>query len=146
MRENKERRRPVKEEYGLIFDGSPTVTPAHLPSQMARSFSSISTLSCDMNLYSDHVELHSSLLLGVSSLLASASEAHWPASPNSYMSHCLIFMPLEGVMCFNHIQISTLDRLSDPSSSCRMAVGTPSGLCYHEYSIDCMSLGVSPLS
>ena len=25
MRENRERRRPVKEEYGLIFDGSPTV-------------------------------------------------------------------------------------------------------------------------
>ena len=26
VRENKERRRPVKEEYGLIFDGSPTQT------------------------------------------------------------------------------------------------------------------------
>ena len=25
MRENRERKRPVKEEYGLIFDGSPTV-------------------------------------------------------------------------------------------------------------------------
>ena len=25
VRENRERRRPVKEEYGLIFDGSPTV-------------------------------------------------------------------------------------------------------------------------
>ena len=24
VRENRERRRPVKEEYGLIFDGSPT--------------------------------------------------------------------------------------------------------------------------
>ena len=26
MRENRERKRPVKEEYGLIFEGSPTVT------------------------------------------------------------------------------------------------------------------------
>ena len=61
---------------------------------MARSFSSISTVSCDMNLYSVHMELHSLLLQGASSLLASTSEAHWLASPNSCMSHCLIITPL----------------------------------------------------
>ena len=131
--------------YSSILAAWVRVTPAHLPSQMARSFSSISALSCDMNLYSVRVELHSLLPLGVGSLLASTSEAHWPASPNSCMSYCLIIMPLEGVMCFNHIQISTLDRLSDLSSSCQMAVGTPSGLCCHKYSIDCMSSGVSSL-
>ena len=27
MRENRERRRPVKEEYGLIFEGSPIASP-----------------------------------------------------------------------------------------------------------------------
>ena len=127
----------------LFYFGS--VGKSYLPSQMARSFSGISTLSCDMNLYSVHVELHSSLLLGVGSLLALTSEAHWQASPNSCMSCCLIITPLEGVMHFNHIQISTLDRLSDPSSSYWMAVGTPSGLCCHEYSIDHMLLGVSSL-
>ena len=120
-------------------------TPTHLPSQMARSFSGISALSCDMNLYSVHVELRSSLLQGAGSLLVSTSEAHWPASPNSCMSHCLIITPLEGVMSFNHIQISTSDRLSDPSSSCQMAVGTPSGLCCHEDSINRMLSGVSSL-
>ena len=112
---------------------------------MARSFSSISTVSCDTNLYSVCVELRSLLLWGAGSLLASTSEAHWPASPNSHMSHCLIITPVVGVMSFNHIQMSTLDRLSDPSSSCQMAVGTPSGLCCHEDSIDCMLLGVSSL-
>ena len=89
------------------------VTPAHLPSQMARSFSSISALSCDMNLYSVRVELRSSLLWGAGSLLVSTSEAHWPASLNSCMSCCLIITPLVGVMIFNHIQLSTTDRLSD---------------------------------
>ena len=33
------------------------VTPTYLPSQMARSFNSISAVSCDMNLYSVHAEL-----------------------------------------------------------------------------------------
>ena len=129
--------------YSSILAAQVRVTPTHLPSQMARSFSSISALSSDTNLYSVHGALHSSLLLGAGSLLASTSEAHWPASPNRCMSCCLIIMPLEGVMRFNHIQISTSDRLSDLSSSCWMAVGTPSGLCCHEDSIDYMSLGVS---
>ena len=114
--------------YSSILAMQVIVTPAYLPSQMARSFSSISTVSYDPNLYSVCVEWRSSLLLGASSLLASTSEAHWLASPNSCMSRCLIITPLVGVMSFNHIQISTLDRLSDPSSSCQMAVGTPSGL------------------
>ena len=127
--------------YSSILAAWVRFTPAYLPSQMARSFSDISALSNDMNLYSVRVELRSSLLWGASSLLASTSEAHWPASPNSCMSCCLIIMPLEGVMSFNHIQMSTLDRLSDPSSSCWMAVGT--GLCCHKDSIDCMSSGVS---
>ena len=56
------------------------VTPACLPSQMARSFSSISTVSCDLDLYSVQAELHSSLLWGASSSLTSTSEAHWLAS------------------------------------------------------------------
>ena len=112
---------------------------------MARSLSDISTLRNDTNLYSVHVELCSLLLWGAGSLLASTSEAHWPASPNSCMSCCLIITPLEGVMSFNHIQMSTLDRLSDPSSSYRMAVGTPSGLHCHRDSIDCMLSGVSSL-
>ena len=113
--------------YSSILAMWVRVTPAYLPSQVARSFSSISTASCDTNLYSVHVELRSLLLWGASSLLASTIEAHWPASPNSCMSRCLIIMPLVGVMNFNHIQMSTSDRLSDPSSSCRMVVGTPSG-------------------
>ena len=131
--------------YSSILAVWVRVTPTHLPSQRARSFSSMSTLSCDTNLYSVCVELCSLLLWGAGSLLASTSEAHWPASPNSCMSHCLIIMPLEGVMSFNHIQISTLDRLSDPSSSCWMVVGTPSGLCCHEDSINHMLSGVSSL-
>ena len=131
--------------YSSILAARVRVTPTHLPSQMARSSNGISALSCDMNLYSVHVELHSSLLGGASSLLALTSEAHWPASPNSCMSHCLIITRLEGVMSFNHIQMSTSDRLSDPSSSCRMAVGTPSGLCCHEDSINHMLSSVSSL-
>ena len=131
--------------YSSILAAWVRVTPAHLLSQMARSSSSISALSCDTNLYSVHVELCSLLLQGASSLLASTSEAHWPASPNICMSHCLIITPLEEVMSFNHIQIATSDRLSDPSSSCQMVVGTPSGLCCHEDSIDRMSWGVSSL-
>ena len=131
--------------YSSILAAQVRFTPTYLPSQLARSFSDISTLSNDTNMYSVRVELHSLLLWGASSLLASTSEPHWPASPNSCMSCCLIIMPLEGVMSFNHIQMSTSDRLSDPSSSCRMAVGTPSGLHCHAYSIDCMSSGVSSL-
>ena len=115
--------------YSALFNTLTSII--HLPSQMARSFSGISTLSCDTNLYSVCVELHSLLLQGVSSLLASTSEAHWPASPNSCMSRCLIITPLVRVMSFNHIQISTSDMLSDPSS-CWMVVGTPSGLCCHD--------------
>ena len=130
----------------LFYFGSVVrVTPAYLPSQMARSFSGISALNSDMNFYSVCGELRSSLPLGAGGLLASTSEAHWPASPNSCMSRCLTIMPLEGVMCFNHIQISTSDRFSDPSSSCWMVVGTPSGLCCHKYSINCMLSGVSSL-
>ena len=131
--------------YSSILAAWVRFTPAYLPSKMARSFSGISALSCDTNLYSVHVELHSLLLQGASSLLASTSEAHWLASPNSCMSRCLIITPLVGVMSFNNIQMSTLDRLSDPSSSCRMAVGTPSGLCCHACSINCMSSGVFSL-
>ena len=119
------------------------VTPAYLPSQMARSFSGISAVSCDTNLYSVHVEWCSSLLWGAGSLLESTSEAHWPASPNSCMSCYLIIMPLVGVMIFNHVQMSTSDRLSDPSSSCWMAVGIPSGLCCHKNGMDHMLSGVS---
>ena len=129
----------------FYFGSAVRFTPAYLPSQMARSFSDISALSNDMNLYSVCVELHSSLLWGAGSLLASTSEAHWLASPNSCMSCCLIITPLEGVMSFNHIQMSTLDRLSDPSSSYQMAVGTPSGLRCNAYSINCMSSGVFSL-
>ena len=131
--------------YSSILAAWVRVTPVYLPSQMARSLSNISALSNDTNLYSVHVELRSSLLWSAGSLLVSTSEAHWPASPNSCMSCCLIIMPLEGVMIFNHLQMSTSDRLSDPSSSCQMVVGTPSGLCCHACSIDCMSLGVSSL-
>ena len=128
--------------YSSILAVRIRVTPTYLPSHMARSLSNISALSSDTNLYSVHVKLCSLLLCGAGSLLASTSEAHWPASPNSCMSRCLIIMPLEGVMIFNHIQMSTSDRLSDPSSSCRMAVGTPSGLRCHECSMDCISSGV----
>ena len=93
--------------YSSILAAWVRVTPAYLPSHMARSLSDISTLSNDMNLYSVHVELRSSLLCGAGSLLALTSEAHWPASSNSCMSRCLIIMPLEGVMIFNLIQMST---------------------------------------
>ena len=103
----------------------------------------MSAVSSDTNLYSVHVELHSSLPCCSGSLQVSTSEAHWPASPNSCISRCLIITPLEGVMRFNHIQMSTSDRLSKPSSSCRMVAGTPSGLRCQECSIASMSLGVS---
>ena len=89
--------------YSSILAGQVRFTPAYLPSQMARSFRDISALSNDTNMYSVHVELRSLLLWGASSLLVSTSEAHWVASPNSCMSHCLIIMPLEGVTSFNHI-------------------------------------------
>ena len=131
--------------YSSILVVRVSVTPTYWPSQVARSFSSISALSNDMNLYSVRVEWHSLLLWGDGSLPVSTSEAHCPASPNSCMSHCLIITPLEGVMIFNHIQMSTSDRLSDPSSSCQMAVGTPSGLRCHACSMDCISSGVSSL-
>ena len=124
--------------YSSILVVRVRVTPAYLPSQMARSFSGISAVSCDTNLYSVHVEWCSLLLRGAGSLLALTSEAHWPASPNSCMSCCLSITPLVGLMSFNHIQISTSNRLSDPSSSCWMVVGTPSGLCCHKNSINCM--------
>ena len=129
--------------YSSSLAAQVRVTPACLPSQMARSFSSMSAEGCDPDLYSVWAELHSSLLLGASSLLMSTSEAHWLASLNSCMSCCLIITPLVGVMTFNHIHMSTSDRLSDPSSSCRMAVGTPSGLCCHKDSNARMSSGVS---
>ena len=131
--------------YSSILAVQVRFTPAYLPSQMARSLSDISALSNDMNLYSVHVELRSSLLWGAGSLLVSTSEAHWLASPNSCMSRCLLIKPLEGVMIFNHIQMSTLDRLSDPSSSCRMVVGTPLGLRCHACSMGCISSGVPSL-
>ena len=76
------------------------VTPACLPSQMARSFSGISTVSCDMNLYSVWAELRSSLLWGAGSLLTSTSEVHWSASPNRCMSCCLIYKDIK-LMCDN---------------------------------------------
>ena len=125
--------------YSSILAAQVRFTPTYLPSQMARSFSDISALSNDMNLYSVHVELCSLLLWSANSLLALTSEAHWLASPNSWMSRCLITTPLEAVMSFNHIQMSTSDRLSDLSSSCQMVVGTPSGLRCHEDSIECTS-------
>ena len=131
--------------YSSILAAWVRFTPAYLPSQLARSLSDISALSSDTNLYLVHVELRSSLLCGAGSLLALTSEAHWLASLNSCMSCCLIITPLEGVMIFNHIQMSTLDRLSDPSSSCWMVVGTPSGLRCHACSMDCILLGVSSL-
>ena len=56
--------------YSSILAVQVRVTPTHLPSQMARSFSGISALSCDMNLHPVRVELHSLLLWGASSLLA----------------------------------------------------------------------------
>ena len=37
MRENREIRRPVKEEYGLIFDGSPT-QPGHYTHECPQAF------------------------------------------------------------------------------------------------------------
>ena len=131
--------------YSSILAAWVRVTPTYLPSQMARSLSNISTLSSDTNLYSVHVELRSSLPCGAGSLLGSTREAHWPASPNSCMSCCLIITPLEGVIIFNHIQMSTSDRLSNLSSSCQMAAGTPSGLRCHACSMDCKLSGVSSL-
>ena len=62
--------------YSSILVAQVRVTPAYWPSQVARSFSGISTLSSDMNLYSVRVELCSLLLWGAGSLLASTSEAH----------------------------------------------------------------------
>ena len=73
------------------------VTPACLPSQMARSFSGMSTKGCDLDLYSVQVELCSLLLQGAGSSLMSTSEAHWPASPNSCIRCHLIITPLVGV-------------------------------------------------
>ena len=48
--------------YSSILAAWVRVTPAYWPSQVAGSFSGISGLSSDMNLYSVHVELRSSLL------------------------------------------------------------------------------------
>ena len=119
------------------------VTPTCLPSQMARSFIGISAEGCDPDLYSVWMELHSLLPGGAGSSLVSTSEAHWLTSPNSCIMHCLAITPLVGVVALNHIQMSTLDRLSEPSSSCQIVAGTPSGLCCHKDSIACMSSGVS---
>ena len=66
--------------YSSILAMQVRVTPTYLPSQMARSLSGISTLSCDTKLYSVHVELCSLLLQGAGNLLALTSEAHWLAS------------------------------------------------------------------
>ena len=120
------------------------VTPACLSSQMARSFSGVSTEGCDPDLYSVWMELHSLLLQGSGSSLMPTSEAHWLASPNSCIRHCLTIMLLVGVMALNHIQMSTSDRLSKLSSTCQMVAGTPSGLCCHKDSIACMSLVCPP--
>ena len=119
------------------------VTPACLPSQMARSFIKVSAEGCDPDLCSVQRELHSSLQWGAGCSLVSTSEAHWLASLNSCMMHCQTITSLVGVVALNHIQMSTSDRLSELSSSCQMVAGTPSGLCCHKDSIACMSLGVS---
>ena len=119
------------------------VTPTCLPSQMARSFIGVSTEGCDPDVCSVWMVLHSLLLWGAGSLLVLTSEAHWLASLNSWMMCCLTITPLVGVVALNHIQMSTLDRLSKPLSSCQMAAGTPSGLCCHKHSIARMSSGVS---
>ena len=115
------------------------VTPACLPSQMARSFIGILYEGWDPGLYTAWMEFCISLPLGSGSLLAFTSEAHWPASPNSCKMGCLTIMPLVGVVALNHIQISTLDVLSKPSSACWMVVETPSGLCCHWDSIATIS-------
>ena len=119
-----------------------SVTPACLTSQMARSFTRISNEGWDPGWYTAWMELHNSLPLGAGSLLTFTSETHWLASPNSYRIHCLAIRPLVGVVVLNHIQMSTSDVLSKPSSSCQMAVGTPSGLCCHKDSIALTSSGV----
>ena len=110
--------------------------------RLARSFIGISAEGCDRDLYSVWVKLCSLLLQGAGSPLMSTSEAHWLASLNSRIRCCLTITPLVGVMALNHIQMSTSDRLSEPPSSCRMAVGTPSGLCCHKDSIAHISSGV----
>ena len=119
-----------------------SVTPACLPSQMARSFIGISTKGWDLGWYTAQMELCNSLLLGAGSSLMFTSEAHWLASPNSCRMRCLAIMTLVGVVALNHIQMSTLDMLSELSSSCWMVAGTPSKLCCHKDSIALMSLGV----
>ena len=130
-------------EYSSSLATWVRVTPTCLPSQMARSFIGISTEGCDPDWYSVQIELCSSLLWGAGSLLVFTSEAHWLASPNSCIMCCLAIMPLVGVVALNHIRMSTSDRLSEPSSSCQMVAGTPSGLCCHKDSIARMLSGVS---
>ena len=78
----------------------------------------------------------------VASSLGFTSEAHWLASLNSCKMRCLTITPLVGVVALNHIQISTSDVLSEPSSSCQMVAGTHSGLCCHKDSIAIMLSGV----
>ena len=56
--------------------------------------------------------------------------------------HCLTITPLVAVVALSHIHMSTLDVLSELSSSCQMAAGTPSGLCCHWDSIAAISAGV----
>ena len=79
------------------------VIPTYLPSQMARSFISISNGDWFPGSYVAWIELHSSLLLVASRSLAFISEAHYPSSLNSCSMHCLTITPLEGVMALNHI-------------------------------------------
>ena len=95
------------------------VTPAYLLSQMARSFIRISDRGWDPGSYVAWIEPCITLLL------TSIREAHWLALLNSCIMCYLTITPLEGVMALSHIQISTSDVLSKPSSSCWMAAGTP---------------------
>ena len=118
------------------------VTPACLPSQMARSFIGISNRGWVPGSYMAWIESHISLPLGAGSSLAFTREAHWPASLNSCKMHCLTITPLVEVMALSHIQMSTLDVLSEPSSSCWMVVGTPSGLYCCQDSIAAILVGV----
>ena len=60
------------------------VTPTCLPSQMARSFSGMSTVGCDLDLYSVQAELHSLLLSGDD--LFSAPKLSWSFA-NSNLGH-----------------------------------------------------------
>ena len=116
--------------------------PAYLPSQIARSFIGISNGGWFPGSYVAWIESCSSLLLVAGRSLAFISKAHCPSSLNNCSIHYLTIIPLEGVTALNHIQISISDVLSEPSSSCQMAAGTPSGLCCHWASITTILAGV----